>query len=160
MASIARRPDGTYRPRYRDADGKEHARHFRRKVDAQRWLDEVTAAVVTGSYVDPKAGRITLSAFYAVWAARQVWAPGTELAMSLAVRTATFTDVELRLLRRSHVESWVKQMTTAGLAPGTVHTRVQNVRAVLRGAVRDRVIATDPSDGVTLPPAAGATSTP
>jgi integrase len=28
---------------------------------------------------------------------------------------------------------------------------MQNVRAVLRGAVRDRVIATDPSDGVTLP---------
>jgi integrase len=151
MASIARRPDGTYRPRYRDADGKEHARHFKRKVDAQRWLDEVTASVVTGMYVDPKAGRVTLSAFYAAWSARQVWAPGTELAMSLAVRTASFTDVELRLLRRSHVESWVKQMTAAGLAPGTVHTRVQNVRAVLRGAVRDRGIATDPSDGVALP---------
>jgi integrase len=151
MASIARRPDGTWRPRYRDADGKEHARHFAKKADAQRWLDEVTATVVTGMYVDPKAGRITLSAFYAAWAARQVWAPGTELAMSLAVRTATFTDIELRLLRRSDVESWVKQMTAAGLAPGTIHTRVQNVRAVLRGAVRDRVIATDPSDGVTLP---------
>jgi integrase len=151
MASIARRPDGTYRPRYRDADGKEHARHFKRKTDAQRWLDEVTATLVTGMYVDPKAGRVTLSAFYAAWSARQVWAPGTELAMSLAVRRASFTDVELRLLRRSHVESWVKQMTAAGLAPGTVHTRVQNVRAVLRGAVRDRVIATDPSDGVALP---------
>src|SRR3954451_1913895 len=71
--------------------------------------------------------------------------------MSLAVRSATFTDVERRLLYRSHVESWVKQMTAAGLAPGTVHTRVQNVRAVLRGAVRDRMIATDPSDGVALP---------
>jgi integrase len=151
MASIARRPDGTWRPRYRDAEGKEHARHFTRKVDAQRWLDEVTASVVTGMYVDPKAGRVTLSAFYAAWAARQVWAPGTELAMGLAVRSASFKDVELRLLRRSHVESWVKQMTAAGLAPGTVHTRVQNVRAVLRGAVRDRVIATDPSDGVPLP---------
>jgi hypothetical protein len=63
MASIARRPDGTFRPRYRDADGKEHARHFKRKADAQRWLDEVTATVVTGTYVDPRAGRITLSAF-------------------------------------------------------------------------------------------------
>jgi hypothetical protein len=123
MASIARRPDGTYRPRYRDADGKEHARHFKRKTDAQRWLDEVTATLVTNMYVDPKAGRVTLSAFYAAWSARQVWAPGTELAMSLAVRRASFTDVELRLLRRSHVESWVKQMTAAGLAPGTVHTR-------------------------------------
>ncbi len=151
MASIARRPDGTWRPRYRDADGKEHARHFAKKADAQRWLDEVTATVVTGMYVYPKAGRITLSAFYAAWAARQVWAPCTELAMSLAVRTATFTDIGLRLLRRSHVESWVKQMTAAGRAPGTIHTRVQNVRAVLRGAVRDRVIASDPSDGVQLP---------
>src|SRR4051794_24731992 len=151
MVSIARRPDGSYRPRYRDAEGREHARHFSRKPDAQRWLDEVTATVVTGMYVDPKAGRITLSAFYAAWAVRQVWAPGTELAMSLAVRTASFTDVELRLLRRSHVESWVKQMTAAGLPPGTVHTRVQNVRAVLRGAVRDRVIAVDPSDEVTFP---------
>ena len=53
-------------------------------------------------YVDPKAGRVTLSAFYATWASRQVWAPGTELAMSLAVRSATFRDVELRALRRSH----------------------------------------------------------
>jgi integrase len=130
---------------------KEHARHFAKKADVQHWLDEVTASVVTGMYVDPKAGRVTLSTFYAAWAVRQVWAPGTELAMGLAVRSATFKDVELRLLRRSHVESWVKQMTAAGLAPGTVHTRVQNVRAVLRGTVRDRVIATDPNFGVTLP---------
>jgi len=38
-------------------------------------------------------------------------------------------------------------MTAAGLAPRPY--RVQNVRAVLRGAVR--VIVTDLSDGVTLP---------
>src|SRR4051794_8359880 len=117
MASIARRPDGTWRPRYRDAEGKEHARHFDRKVDAQRWLDEVAATVVTGTYVDPKAGRVTLAAFYATWAARQVWAPGTELAMSLAVRCATFRDVELRSLRRSHVEQWVKTMVAPASLP-------------------------------------------
>src|SRR3954452_16891693 len=151
MVSIARRPDGTYRPRYRDAEGREHARHFKRKADAQRWLDEVAATVVTGMYVDPKAGRVTLSAFYATWAARQVWAPGTDLGMSLAVRCATFREVELRSLRRSHVEQWVKTMVAAGLAPGTVHTRVQNVRSVLRGAVRDLLIAADPSEGVPLP---------
>src|SRR3954453_12887614 len=151
MASIARRPDGTYRPRYRDAEGREHARHFKRKADAQRWLAEGTAAGVTGTYVDPNAGRVTLSAFYAAWAARQVWAPGTELAMSLAVRCATFRDIELRSLRRSHVEQWVKSMVAGGLAPGTVHTRVQNVRSVLRGAVRARLIASDPSDGRPLP---------
>ena len=117
MASISRLPNGKYRPRYRDEHGKEHARHFDRKVDAQRWLDEVTAAVVTGTYVDPGAGRQTFSEYYAEWSARQVWAPGTEAAMSLAARSTTFTDVPMRSLRRSHIEHWVKSMATRGLAP-------------------------------------------
>lgn len=40
MASIARRSDGQWRARYRDPGGRGHARHFVRKVDAQRWLDD------------------------------------------------------------------------------------------------------------------------
>ena len=63
MASIARRPNGEWRARYRDDSGHEHARHFSRKIDAQRWLDEVTASVVTGQYVDPAAGRMTFRQF-------------------------------------------------------------------------------------------------
>lgn len=48
-----------YRARYRDEAGKEHARHFVKKANAQRWLDEVTASVVRGDYVDPAAGKTT-----------------------------------------------------------------------------------------------------
>lgn len=72
MANVARRSDGSWRARYRDEEGREHARHFRRRQDAQRWLDEVTTAVVTGQYVDPNAGRITFTGFYREWASRQV----------------------------------------------------------------------------------------
>lgn len=57
MASIKKRPDGRWRARYRDASGREHAKHFARKVDGQRWLDGQTAAIVAGQYVDPKADR-------------------------------------------------------------------------------------------------------
>jgi len=151
VASIAKRPDGRWRARYRDSVDKEHSRHFARKLDAQRWLDEVTTSVVTGQYVDPKAGRVTFEAFYAEWAARQVWEATTVLAMDLAAGSVPFRQLPLAELRRSHVEQWIKQMTTRGLAPGTVRTRVNNVRAVLRAAVRDRLIANDPSDAVTLP---------
>ncbi len=151
MASVARRPDGRWRARYRDSAGREHAKHFPRKVDAQRWLDEVTASVVTGQYVDPRAGRVRLADFYAQWAGRQVWETTTSAAMSLAVRTCSFGDVPIADVRRSHVEQWVKQMATGGLAPGTVRTRLNNVRAVLRAAQRDRVIPSDPSEAVTLP---------
>jgi len=75
MAILAKRPDGRWRARYRDAADKEHSRYFARKLDAQRWLDEVTTSVVTGQYVDPKAGRVTFETFYAEWAVRQVWEP-------------------------------------------------------------------------------------
>ena len=159
MASVKRRPDGQWRARYRDDAGKEHAKHFARKVDAQRWLDEVTASMVTGAYVDPNAGRITFAEYFAEWAQRQVWESGTDRAVRLAAGSVTFGDVPLAALRRSHVERWVKAMQIAprgegkrpGLAPGTIRTRVNNVRSVLRAAGRDRVIASDPSDGLTLP---------
>jgi integrase len=151
MANVARREDGSWRARYRDEEGREHARHFRRRQDAQRWLDEVTPAVVTGQYVDPKAGRITFASFYREWATRQVWETTTEKAMDLSARTVTFGEVPMNRLRRSHLEQWVKIMTDAGLKPGTIRTRTNNVRAVLRGAVRDRVIALDPSQGLALP---------
>ena len=45
----------------------------------------------------------------------------------------------------------MRTMTSNGLAPSTIKTRLVNVRSVLRAAVRDRVIAHDPSDGVNGP---------
>ncbi|HKJ11069.1 MAG TPA: site-specific integrase [Ornithinimicrobium sp.] len=149
--NIARRANNKWRARYRDESGKEHSRHFDRKIDAQQWLDQVTSAVVTGTYADPQAGRITFAAFFGEWSARQVWAPGTVLAMSLAARSVPFAGKAMMQVRRSDVESWVKQMDAAGLAPGTIKTRYVNVRSVFRAAVKDRVIGSDPTDGVRLP---------
>lgn len=151
MASIAKRPDGRWRARFRDEAGREHARHFLRKVDAQRWLDEITASVLVGQYVDPSAGRISFAAYFQQWAERQVWAPGTRRAMTLAAESVPFIDMPLRGVRRSHIETWVKTMTSRGLAAGTINTRYQNVRSVLRAAVRDRLIPIDPSEDVVLP---------
>jgi integrase len=151
MASIAKRPDGQWRARYRDGAGKEHSKHFARRVDAQRWLDEVTTAIVTGQYADPKAGRITFKSFYADWSKRQLWQSTTVLAMNLAAKSVTFADLPLNRVRKSHLEQWVKGMQSAGLAPGTVRGRFDHVARVFRAAVDDRVIATDPTKGVRLP---------
>jgi len=111
MASIARRPDGRWRPRYRDEAGKEHSRHFDRKSDAQRWLDEVTASVVIGDYVDPDAGKITFRAWFDQWSSRQVWERGTMLAAQQAAASVTFADVPMRHIRPSHVQQWIKAMS-------------------------------------------------
>jgi len=71
--------------------------------------------------------------------------------MNFAMRDCTFAGVELRALTRSHVEAWIKGMDRRGLAPGTIKTRVNNVRSVLRGAIGDRLLSNDPMVGVTLP---------
>ena len=149
--SIAKRENGKWRARYRDDSGREHSRHFVRKIDAQQWLDQVTSSVVTGTYADPRAGRVTFSAFFGEWPARQVWAPGTVLAMSLAARSVPFAEKPLKQVRVSDVEVWIKQMDADGLAPGTIKTRYVNVRSVFRAAVKDQVIGADPTDGVRLP---------
>jgi Phage integrase, N-terminal len=65
--------------------------------------------------------------------------------VDLVVRTVPFADVALSKIRRSHVEAWIKSMDAAGLAPGTIRTRINNARAVFRGAARDRIVARDPS---------------
>jgi hypothetical protein len=52
-----------WQARYRDPDGHEKSRTFTRKMDAQRWLNQVTADLVTGRYVNPRAGRVTLADF-------------------------------------------------------------------------------------------------
>jgi len=151
MTSIQKRPNGKWRARYLDPSGKERSNHFDRKTDARRYLDEMTTSIVTGQYVDPKAGRVTLRDYYVEYAARQTWADTYVTAMNLAISSAPFTDSELGKIRRSTVEKWVKGMASDGLAPGTIKTRLSNVGTVLRAAKRDRVLAEDPSEGVSPP---------
>jgi hypothetical protein len=64
---------------------------------------------------------------------------------------------QLRRLTRPHVEAWVKEMATRGLAPGTIKTRVNNVRSVIRAAVRDRRIPTTHRQACRSPDSAGST---
>lgn len=150
MASIKKRPDGVWRARYRDNAGKEHARHFPRKVDAQRWIDEVTASVVTGRYVDPKAGNITFAKWFEQWAAAQVWATGTKLKAEQALAVATFRDSQIKAILPLHVQTWVKAMS-ARMAPATVKVYFNIVNSAFRAAVTGKVIAENPCAGAKLP---------
>lgn len=151
------RRGSSWRARYRNPEtGKQHERSFARLVDAQKWRRQQLEAIDAGRWVDPRAGRVTFGRFFEQWADRQLWTDGTHKAMSLAVRSATFREMELRKIRLTHIEAWVKGMAAGSadkrpLAPGTIKTRFMNVRSVFRAAVRDELIAVDPSEKVRLP---------
>lgn len=153
MASIARRPDGTYRPRFRDATAKEHARHFKRKVDAQRWLDEMTAAMVTGQYVDPAAGRLTLREYAEQWRATQVHRPTTAAHVETMLRRHVYPALgqkRLSSVLASDVQALVKRLSM-DLAPSTVGVVHRILAGIFKAAVRDRRIVASPCEGTKLP---------
>lgn len=159
MASIKKRDDGKWRARYRDSNGREHARHFARKVDAQRWLDEVTASVVTGQYVDPKAGRITFRDYAEQWRVAQVHRPASQAHVETMLRRHAYPTLGERPLASilpSEVQAWVKRISTdstdrKALAPSTVSVVHSIVSSVMKAAVRDRRIIANPCDGTRLP---------
>ncbi len=153
MASVKKREDGVWRARYRDAAGKEHARHFPRKIDAQKWLDEVTAAVVTGAYVDPRAGKVTFSAYAMSWAAGQQWRPKTRRRVESSLRVhlcPRLGERPIASILPSEVQGVVKSLSET-LAPGTVRMIYATLRAVFRAATLDRVIVTSPCVRISLP---------
>lgn len=159
--SIAKRTDGQWRARFRDAAGREHSKHFDRKVDAQRWLDETTAAVVTGQYVDPKAGRTTFQDYAEQWRAVQVHRPTTRNNYEMVLRRyayPTFGARPLGSILPSDVQAWVKRLETGDprseqrpLAPATIGVAHSIVSGVFRAAIRDRRIIGNPCDGTKLP---------
>jgi integrase len=152
--SYPKRPRGEgsrWRAWYIDDDGKERTKRFATKGLAEVWLTKQTSDMHTGSYVDPKHGKVTLASFYAEWSKHQVWVPSTRRAMDLAVNGATFGDVPFSELRTSRIQAWVKAMQDNELQPSTIHTRLTNVRGVIRAAVRDRKLSHDVSEGVRLP---------
>jgi hypothetical protein len=61
MAHIERRVRNgktTYRARYRDPAGREHAKVFARKSDAQRFLTEMENSKLKGAWTNPALGRV------------------------------------------------------------------------------------------------------
>ncbi|WP_295034666.1 site-specific integrase [uncultured Microbacterium sp.] len=151
MASIRQRPDGVWRARYRDDAGKEHARHFKLKRDAQRWLDEVATSVVTGMYVDPRAGTALWSTWTAAWIERQAWADGSVQTAQTAVQSVSWLNDPIGNVKPSHVQAWVSAEQKRGLAASTIRTRLNFVQMAFRAAVLDKVIPNSPAAGVKPP---------
>ncbi len=155
MATIRRREGrpSPWEAVHRDPSGRQRTRAFRRKVDAQRWLDEQTAAIVTGQYVAPDAGAVTFREYAEAWRAAQVHRPSTAEKVESTLRHhayPTFGDQPLRSILPTHIQAWVKALS-ARLSPSTIAVTHGIVASVFKAAVRDRRIVSTPCEGTKLP---------
>ena len=153
MAHVEKRGQGRWRARYRDPDGRERSRTFDRKSDAERFLTGVEHSKLVGTYIDPRAGRMTFGEYAQVWLATRVHRPSTAARVESDLRVHAVPELGSRPLaavRHSEVQGWVRGLSEA-LAPGTVENIFRTVSAVFRSAVRDRILAVNPCEAVVLP---------
>jgi integrase len=140
-----------WRATYVDDQSREHSKSFGRKIDAQSWLNEVTAAVVTGQYVDPKAGQVTFRDYAERWRKMQVQRPSSRAHIETMLRLhayPTLGDRQLTSILPSDIQAWVKGLTLAPATVGVVHGIASTI---FKSAIRDRRLAANPCEGTKLP---------
>ncbi|PWC05438.1 tyrosine-type recombinase/integrase [Agromyces badenianii] len=152
MSSIKKRPDGKWRARYRDAAGREHSKHFGRKVDAQSWLDEETAKLVTGTWVNPKTAKTTVKEWVDTWLSGYNARPRSVSAARVQLKHVVekFGDRRLSSVRPSEVKAWMSELGDRFAATTTynIHGRMSQLFA---DAVHDGLIARSPVSRRTSP---------
>ena len=129
-------------------DGQEISKHFTRKIDAQNWLDEITADVVKDEYVTPADQALTVDQWCDMWLRTQ----GTnrestqrQAKSDLERIRAQFGDLALKDVRPSMVKAWLGEMLQGeGLAASTVSKYRRRLAQVMNAAVEDRLLARSP----------------
>lgn len=148
-----RRADGpvTYRVRYRDPNGRERSKTFRRVVDARQFAKAIDVDITRGDYVDPASRRITFGDYSRQWAATRVRRPSSAESLEHSLRRMAELDgMRLANIRRSDIQAWVQRQAQT-LAPTTLRTTYREMSSIFRAAVEDGLINRSPCGRIALP---------
>jgi len=158
MASVSTgRPaeDGTprYVVNYRDPEGRQRRKTYRRKIEAVAFRNTVEADKLRGTYLDVDAGRIAFRVYAGQWLASRTFSPLTYEATELRLRLHVFPVIghlELRHIKPSTIQKLLRSMDVAETYRRVIFS---NVSAVFSAAVDDDLIAKNPckASSVTRP---------
>lgn len=152
MASIKARETtrgNRYDVRYRLPSGQVRTKTLRTKAEARAFASTVEADKVRGGLIDPRAGRVTLSAYATCWIdERPDLRPKTvELYRSLLRLhiEPTLGPIDLGRLDVATVRRWHSAKIKVGKpGPNTVAKAYRLLRTILNTAVADGLIVANP----------------
>lgn len=134
-----------YRVRYADTEGVERSRSFPKLKEAEEFRDQVAADLRNSTYVDPKAGRITLRAYATEWLEHQAFDDVTRVSTQFRVRHILEGLGAKRLdqlaATPSVIQAWVRGLN---LAPYTARMCFGTLSSILGAAVDDAKIRRNP----------------
>ncbi|MDM4138776.1 MULTISPECIES: site-specific integrase [Mycobacterium] len=152
-----------WRARYVDDRGKEHAKGFSRKADAQQWLNKQVSNLVTGTWTDPALSGVTFGVMAQRWiSTKAARAPKTVAGYRSLLDTVVlprWEAVSLREIEFDDLQVWISGLSVdgssrfegKGLSASRVRQAHQLVGAVLKFAVRAKHLTTNPAEGIELP---------
>ncbi len=143
-----------WRAFWRDPTGTQRSKMFPTKKDANGVLAETESSKSRGLYVSPHAGRTTFGDHATAWMASWNTEHTTTARDRSVMRTHVLPQWEawpLGKIDHLSVQSWITDLGHRRLARLTVAEAHRLTSAVLRSAVRNRLIAFNPALDVRIP---------
>jgi len=155
MAHIRRTDAGSWQVRYRDPGGRERARNFGRKTDAERFAVTVETDKIRGMWADPRLAKITVSEWLPTWQASRVHLrPSTRALSESLLRNHVLPylgDRRLGSVTPTDVQGFVAHLEEKGLAASTVRQCYLIVAGLFSSALDSDIIVRSPCRGINLP---------
>lgn len=142
-----------YRVRYRKPDGRQtDKRGFKRKGDAETFSNTVEVDKLTGSYIAPSLGKMTVGELGKAWLAGQVFDKEsweTRVESIWRVHVEPFWGARaVASIDQTEVQAWVARLDRAASTVGDIHSVFASI---MDNAVTQKRIPANIARGVKLP---------
>ncbi|SMC85401.1 tyrosine-type recombinase/integrase [Kibdelosporangium aridum] len=144
-----------YKVRWLDPDGEEKSRSFPdgQLKAAKDFKSQQEVDMLRGTYVDPKAGKITVASFAKSWLADLDVDELSRENMEMRFRKRVlpyFGKSELGAVKPSAIRTWDRMLREDNLSDRYRHTLFGNVSAMFTAAIDDGLIAKHPCRGKSI----------
>jgi len=144
-----------YQVKYLQSDGRQSAKNFRTKREAQDFEASIRSAKNKGTWVDTKAAKIKFADYVEVWKTTKTnQRPRTAYRRDNILNKhllPALGNMALRSIHRSDIQKLVNKWTNAGLAPRTIKQHIRILHPIFQMAVLDDIIIKNPITGVNTP---------
>ena len=156
MAHVRRLKSGLWQATVRHPSGDRFSKSDPLKKVVQTWAADEEAKIRRGEWINPHAGKLTLSDW------RDKWLETRRVALATEARTNSqwrryidpkFGTWPLSAIQSWDVEAWVAGLEADGVGAPTVNGSLRLLGQMLRAAVKHRLLTADPTDGVVATPA-------